>query len=365
MPYLNGQIPNSVVSVVLGSGRDSKGRFWEHRLTPATAARWRFAVDYALRKWGKRMSIRWGGPNAYRPLEFQWFYYNDGVAQGNPLQAAYPGTSSHGGDWRGRLCLAIDVDPGGLTWAQVWEACRAAGFACGLITKAIAGIDEPWHVIDFAAFGPVPAFADATSFVPEISQGDHEMYAMRVPNDPARGAVAVSLERNTALTDEEFDNFYGGLKYDGINARQYDLNLAVARRMRADEAQPETFLGKGQSASRPWTLFSPGYVRVLTQEEFDNNPFTVRRIEGNDRQYDVWRAMSLGGAPALDLASLASELSKHMQGVDDVDEQEIAKALAPLLTYNVERVPDEDLQRIAVAAADEADRRARERLGQG
>jgi hypothetical protein len=197
MLYSNGRVPLSVVSVVLGSGRDSKGRYWEHRLTPATAARWAFAVDYAFRKWGKRMSIRSGGPNAYRPLEFQWFYYQDGVDEGNPLQAAYPATSSHGGNWRGRDCLAIDVDPGYdafgrqlLTWAQVWEACRAAGFECGLITKAIAGIEEPWHVNDFNAFGAVPAFDGFTPFEEDdMSQKDiDEMKATLADISTALGA---------------------------------------------------------------------------------------------------------------------------------------------------------------------------------
>jgi hypothetical protein len=176
--YSNGQVPNSVVSVLLANGYDKKGRYYEQRLTPQTAARWRHAQAYCVAKWGKKPIIRPGGPNAYRPLEFQRYYYQDGVDAGNPKQAAYPGTSSHGGWWTDRRdgrrkdCLAIDVDEQGLTWGQVWEACRAAGFDCGLITKAIAGIDEDWHIIDFNAYGSMPAFAGATPIHPDLLEDD-------------------------------------------------------------------------------------------------------------------------------------------------------------------------------------------------
>jgi hypothetical protein len=59
----------------------------------------------------------------------------------------------------------------------VWEACRAAGFECGLITRAIAGIDEPWHIIHFKAFGPMPAFAGATPIIPGLLEEDMPLNA--------------------------------------------------------------------------------------------------------------------------------------------------------------------------------------------
>lgn len=45
-----------------------------------------------------------------------------------------------------------------LEWWQVFEACRAAGFECERITPAISGTPdgEPWHIIDFNAFGAAP-----------------------------------------------------------------------------------------------------------------------------------------------------------------------------------------------------------------
>jgi hypothetical protein len=56
-----------------------------------------------------------------------------------------------------------------------------------------------------------------------------------------------------------------------------------------------TVLGKGKSADRGWALFAPGYFKLLTDEEFGNQPFTTRRVEGNDRQYDLWRNIATSG----------------------------------------------------------------------
>jgi hypothetical protein len=183
--FRNGGIPLGVVSAVIARGEDAHGRPWEQRLTPATAERWAFAVDYAVRTFHRRIRIR-SGANGYRDLAWQEIARRDACAAGNCNGAAAPGTSSHGGNWRGRDCLAIDVDPNGLSWAQVWEACTAAGFSCGLITEEISGIPggEPWHVIDFAAFGPVPAFAGFSAFlIPEQPKEDHMLtITVALPN---------------------------------------------------------------------------------------------------------------------------------------------------------------------------------------
>ncbi|MDF2578424.1 MAG: hypothetical protein K0S49_3 [Microbacterium sp.] len=164
MVYANGQVPYSVVSVVLASGYDSNG-YWEFRCTPAFAARWRFAKRRAEELYGRTIYIR-SGWNIYRPLFSQHIARDNACEQGNCLGAAWPGTSSHGGEWQGRPCLAVDVDPNGLTWDQVDVAMEAAGFSARLITAAMSGFPggERWHYIDFNAFGAVPAFAGATPF---------------------------------------------------------------------------------------------------------------------------------------------------------------------------------------------------------
>ena len=163
--YSNGRVPYTVVSVVLATGTDSNG-YWEFRCTPAFAARWATAKKEAERRFGRTIHIRTGW-NIYRPYDVQVAARKRACASGNCNGAAAAGSSSHGGNWGGRDCLAVDVDPNGLTWDQVDQAMEAAGFSARLITEAMSGIKggERWHYIDFNAFGAVPAGGNATPIV--------------------------------------------------------------------------------------------------------------------------------------------------------------------------------------------------------
>jgi hypothetical protein len=162
--YSNGRVPYTVVSVVLAKGTDSNG-YWEFRCTPAFAARWAFAKREAERRFGRTIYIRTGW-NIYRPYDVQYAARRRACASGNCNGAAVEGSSSHGGNWGGRDCLAVDVDPNGLTWDQVDQAMEAAGFSARLITEAMSGIKggERWHYIDFNAFGAIPAGMNAKPF---------------------------------------------------------------------------------------------------------------------------------------------------------------------------------------------------------
>ena len=160
--YSNGYVPRNIL-IKIASGTDVNG-YWEHLITPATLYKWNIALAYARRKWGKVMRISTGW-NCYRPIAIQADARGRAEANGEPNSAALPGWSSHGGTWvswkhtGGRWvdAMAIDVVPQALTWAQVDEAMRHAGFLVGAITKAIAGIDEPWHYIDLDPWAAVPA----------------------------------------------------------------------------------------------------------------------------------------------------------------------------------------------------------------
>lgn len=167
--YRNGEIPPGVLHVY-GSGSDGNG-YYEWQSTAATWSRWLSAVEYARNKWGRAPRIR-SGWNIFRPINIQRDARTRACNSGNCNGAAVAGYSSHGGNWNGRDCLAIDVDPNGLSWGQVDEAMRHAGFSVGLITQAISGIPggEPWHYIDFNAFGPVPAGGGSTPFDAEEAE---------------------------------------------------------------------------------------------------------------------------------------------------------------------------------------------------
>jgi hypothetical protein len=168
--YGNGNIPYNVVSVVLASGTDSNG-YWEFRCTPAFAHKWAAAKKNAERLFGKTIYIRTGW-NVYRPFQVQKDARTRACASGNCNGASVAGYSSHGGNWQGRDCLAVDVDPNGLTWDQVDRAMEPAGFSARLITEKMSGIPggERWHYIDFDAFGPVPAAVEVKPIGSESSE---------------------------------------------------------------------------------------------------------------------------------------------------------------------------------------------------
>jgi hypothetical protein len=203
MLYPNGEVPYSVVSVVLAKGIDSNGP-WEMRCTPAFAARWTYAKHLAEKRYGRTLYIRTGW-NIYRPLKVQISARDRACALGNCLAAAFPRYSSHGGNWQKRDCLAVDVDPNGLTWDQVDVVMREAGFSVGLITEAISGVPggERWHYIDFRAFGPVPTFASftpPTAFVPieVLDQKEDDMRLARIGARTASGRRFFLLAAETA-----------------------------------------------------------------------------------------------------------------------------------------------------------------------
>lgn len=175
--FANGRIPGGRL-VKIGSGADVNG-YWEHQISPATLRKWQTALDYARRKWGKVMRVSTGW-NCYRPIAIQADARRRAEANGEPNSAARAGWSSHGGTWvswkhTGGFwvdAMAIDVVQQQLTWAQVDEAMRYAGFLVGAITKDIAGMDEPWHYIDLDPWAAVPSGGNATPATTESEEDD-------------------------------------------------------------------------------------------------------------------------------------------------------------------------------------------------
>lgn len=127
--YPNGQIPEKVL-VKFGT---------EHWTTPGTLARWKALVADVKKNEGVTLRIT-GGPNAYRNLRWQEFYWDTLPYP----QAALPKTSSHGGAFRGKDTMALDVD----NWSAIGKAkfyayARKHGFEPGYFSW------EPWHIIDW------------------------------------------------------------------------------------------------------------------------------------------------------------------------------------------------------------------------
>lgn len=281
--YPNGYIPASELVLIEGN----------HPATRGTAARWAALKADVLRNEGVTLRIT-GGENAYRSYAGQVFARKNACARGRCNDAAVPGTSSHGGSLNGRDSGAIDVDNWALLGKEKFYAyARRNGFEPGHFSW------EPWHIIDWNPY-TVPSTAGGgtapspTPLPVEPERNDDMSFAMRVDGDASRGPVEIVPGfRPLLLSQEEFDNYYGG-KAIVCNARQYDVNKMRNERLML--ARGSAFLGKGTSSDRPWTLFSPGYVfKYAGQELLDNQPFTGISIQGNDRQYDLWTAQALSG----------------------------------------------------------------------
>lgn len=180
--FSNGHVPDWAL-VKIDSGYDKNG-YYEFLGSPGILARWEALKAYCQRKWGVRPYIRTGW-NIYRPIEIQREARIRACKEGNCLGAAYPGTSSHGGTWRGGDALAIDVEPGNLSWAQIFEAGRAVGFLCGAITGQVAGgLDEPWHIIDQDPWRAVPAGGDSRPFPEQEEPSKEERDDMNIIAGP-------------------------------------------------------------------------------------------------------------------------------------------------------------------------------------
>lgn len=127
--YPNGRIPAHEL-VRLGV---------EHYATPATAKRLRALIADVEENEGITLRVT-GGPNIYRDINWQWFYWDTLPYP----QAAYPSTSSHGGVFRGRDAMAVDIE----NWAQLGKAkfyyyANKHGFTTNVFDW------EPWHIIDY------------------------------------------------------------------------------------------------------------------------------------------------------------------------------------------------------------------------
>jgi hypothetical protein len=164
--YTNGYIPLELMTV-FDRGYNTVDGNWYHALSPATLARHRALVALGLKRTGRTLAINRGW-SAYRPYAAQVL-----AKKIHGIYAATPGTSSHGGLWEGRQCLAMDYG----NWAWVYEShggvnsfaadCRAVGLSPLLIVKSRGYPDEFWHVIDLNPWSAVPAFDSSTPFPQE------------------------------------------------------------------------------------------------------------------------------------------------------------------------------------------------------
>jgi hypothetical protein len=157
--YSNGRIPEAILRRLDSGDATGRGR---HVTTDASAVRWYGLRRDVQRETGVTLHIS-PGMNAYRDWDEQGVGRTNACAAGNCLAAASQGSSSHGGNmayaftnWQRVDAMAFDIgDYWRIPWATFKRIAERWGFEVGRITKAIAGIDEPWHIIDRRCYQPL------------------------------------------------------------------------------------------------------------------------------------------------------------------------------------------------------------------
>lgn len=301
MPWRNGEVPESEL-VIFKRGRNSTDGDWYWGLPPASYQRHLALVDRAFKRTGRWLSPS-DGWSTYRPLHAQELarrIYGNG--------AAVPRTSSHGLFWEGRETAAVDY--GNWAWvyqnhggrAVFFDDCRAVGLAPDMISPRRGYPDEPWHVIDLNPRS-MPAFAGGNAT--PIEEDD-------MPSEAWLNGMGADIVKQLK---EHIDS------YLQIPGAEYGYPAALLNVLRHETAPAIGAIAAGG-------ILFPGaeynaFVAIVN---------TVREQNGQ---------------PPLDADQVAGEL---------------APLLAQLLPSQVASLSDADVARVAKAAADERDRRERERL---
>lgn len=253
--HANGRFPERLF-IEAGSGRDMHG-VWKHLFPAGTYARWTGLVADAKKQYGVTLRVT-PGWNVYRPLAIQQSYRDYFASIGRPTQAAWPGTSSHGGVYNGRDSMAIDVQnwkdlaPGNerLAWQRFAALCKKWGFTVDFVSP-----QELWHIGDFNPWvAPSPVATDAEPLpTPDPEEVIMKLiYNLDDKNEDTRraevgelsfvvlGAPASTAERVLWGNPENVDNAGWASALSLVNRRRSQLGLPALKGERGEESAAPT-----------------------------------------------------------------------------------------------------------------------------
>lgn len=189
--YANGEVPTNLLVTRPCAGKDLCV------MMPGTAAKFDrlVALGQAEHGWTPVVS---GAADGYRTIGMQWSYWNTLPYP----QAAYPGTSSHGGTYDGRESGAVDIGNWGDVGQDVFfDLARRAGFQPGYFDGTAGKPLEQWHIIDWSPWD-VPA--PTPTPVPILSEEDI-MPAPIINVVDRNGAIAANGTVYIGRDDGEFE----------------------------------------------------------------------------------------------------------------------------------------------------------------
>lgn len=176
--YKNGKIPDHLLI-----------RRGDFLLTAGTWAKFDDLVERVKNRTGVTLRISTGstvatrGAGAFRTYTMQVLVKAYWTIRGKSRMAAYPGTSSHGGEYKGADALAIDITNYGQVPLHVFfEEGRNAGFQMGYFDGRNGRPYEPWHIIDRNPYRavPKPAGGNAKPIIIPAPEPEEEDDNMRI-----------------------------------------------------------------------------------------------------------------------------------------------------------------------------------------
>lgn len=260
--FANGQIPSNLLVTV--------GPY--HWMPAATAHRWAGLVADIQAHEGVTMRIT-PGKNAYRDYTGQVFARNNACAAGRCNDAAVPGTSSHGGEYRGRDSLAIDVTNWAVLGKDKWYAyCRKHGFEPGFFDW------EPWHIIDWSPWA-MSAGGGSSPFIDYALLRRQKEETMYIKGTSFASVYAVFTDANgqvrmrPCLPAEQSYANTGGLTVTGYDTTltQLAADTGYGQAIVPTVASPGLEVIKivdGENVT--YALFGPGYWDETTDPEVAN-----------------------------------------------------------------------------------------------
>lgn len=247
--YPNGKIPDHLLI-----------RRGDFLLTAGTWAKFDDLVARVKRREDVTLRISTGsipatrGAGAFRTYKMQVLVKAYWTLRGKSHMAAYPGTSSHGGEFNGVDALAIDIT----NYSQIplhvfFEEGRAAGFQMGYFDGRNGRPYEPWHIIDRDPYRKVTAPAaeknDPIPAEPEEEEDDMSRNIMyKTIEKGAKYPIRVGVTNDTSGLWLEFvDNQAGTMntlaaRYQTGDAVEVSGSMFAAARAAAAAVRPQTDL---------------------------------------------------------------------------------------------------------------------------
>jgi len=191
-----------------------------------------------------------------------------------------------------RFAQLIDLD------LQSWSS--AAGNATCPAFESEGGIgadvNGPWTPNQIESAAIILAYLHRTEGVPLQDMVNS------LPTSRGFGIHRYGIDPYRVAGGEKWSSVYAKACPGDVRARQVPQIVARAQQIAGGTPAAPTFgddMAVISSPGRGTAVVGPGYFRQLNAEEAGNTAPFGPVVQGNDRQFDLWRSIALGGTTAV------------------------------------------------------------------